>query len=242
MLMAINQNLLSPRQADRRLFLVAAIGFPLFVLIGYFKSYYASAFFDSPPVATNLVHVHGVVMSLWVIYFTVQILLIRTKNFKLHMTMGLIGIALAVVVVVTGTATAYDANLVRKSAPPGFDPYAFFLIPMGDMFRFVVYFAAAIYFRKSPAEHKSLMLLTAINFLPAALFRIPVVPPEYATLWAFGAADLIALACLAWHSFKHGKVNVVFAAGVVSMIVLTPIGIFLGGTSAWQNVAAWLVQ
>lgn len=238
--MAINSSFLTPRLADRRLFLAAAIGFPLIVFIGYFKSYYASAFFDSQPIANWLVHVHGIVMSVWVAYFTAQVVLIRTKNVKLHMTMGMVGVALAAVVVLTGLATAYDSNLVRQSAPPGVHPYAFFLLPLGDMVQFVIYFTAAVYYRKRPAEHKSLMLLTAINFVPAALFRLPVVAPEYTTLWAFGAADIVALACLAWHSWKHGKVNRVFAAGVLLMIVSVPLRLAIGETETWLAIAGWL--
>src|SRR5258707_11724402 len=86
--MAINANILR-RPSDRGLFLTAAILFPLLVLVGYFKSYYFSAFFDVRPVANALVHVHAVVMTLWVVYFTTQIALIRSKNVKLHMTMGM---------------------------------------------------------------------------------------------------------------------------------------------------------
>ena len=78
--------------------------------------------------------------------------------------MGLAGIALAAIVVIVGMATAYDAQLVRHAAPPGIDPHEFFLLPVGDMFLFVFYFAGAIYYRKRPLEHKSLMLMTAINF------------------------------------------------------------------------------
>src|ERR687890_369630 len=115
--MAINANQLR-RPSDRGLFLAAAILFPLVVLAGYFKSYYFSAFFDVRPVANTLVHAHGAVMTLWVVYFTAQIALIRTRNVRLHMTMGMAGVALAAVVVVVGLATAYDAQLVRHSAPP----------------------------------------------------------------------------------------------------------------------------
>lgn len=238
--MAANLTNMTPRLADRKLFLVAAIGFPLFVLIGYFRTYYGSALFNSPPLPSTIVHVHGVVMTLWVIYFSVQIALIRTKNVKLHMTMGMVGVALAVLVVVTGTATAYDASLVRASAPPGWDAKAFFLVPMFDMVQFVVLFGAAIYFRKRPAEHKSLMLLTALNFLPAALFRLPILPPEQGMIQAFGGASVIAIGCLMWHSVKHRKVNGVFAAGVVAMIVSVPLRIAIGETQAWQEMATLL--
>jgi hypothetical protein len=238
--MAINSNIIK-RPSDRGLFLTAAIGFPLLVLIGYFKSYYFSAFFaDAPPVANALVHAHGLVMSAWVIYFIVQVALIRTKNVRLHMTMGLSGIALAALVVVVGMATAYDAQLVRHAAPPGANPHSFFLLPVSDMTLFVLFFAGAVYYRKRPAEHKALMLLTAINFLPAALFRIPAVPPEYAEIWAFGVPALIAIACLTWHTAKHGKVNKVFAAGVFLLVAMIPTRFVVAGSQAWLQFVAWL--
>jgi len=239
--MAINANLL-PRQADRRLFLIAAIGFPLLVFIGYFKSYYFSAFFDVRPVANALVHAHGIVMSLWVVYFVTQVALIRSKNVKLHKRMGMAGIALAALVVVVGLATAYDAQLVRHSAPPGNDPHEFFILPVGDMLLFVVYFAAAIYYRKRPLEHKSLMLMTAINFAPAALFRIPVVPENYTPLFAFGIPALMAILYLAWLKVKHGKFNRAFVAAILLYLIALPLPfrMALAETQIWHQFAAWI--
>ena len=118
--MAVNADVLPRRRpSDRNFFLWAAILFPLVVLIGYFKSYYFSAFFDVPSVANALVHAHGIVMSVWVLYFVAQVALIRTKNVKLHMTLGLLGIALAASVIVVGLATAYDAQLVRHARAAG---------------------------------------------------------------------------------------------------------------------------
>jgi hypothetical protein len=231
--MAANVEVFNPRMADRRLFLGAAIGFPLLVLIGYFKSYYFSAFFDVPAVANKLVHAHGIVMSVWVLYFVAQTVLIRTRNVKIHMTMGMAGIALAALVIVVGMATAYDAQLVRGAAPPGVDPHAFFLLPAGDMLFFFIYFAGAIYYRKRPAEHKSLMLLTAIAFLPAALFRIPVVPPEYSMLWAFGTPAALAVGILAWHTKKRGKLNKPFALGTALLVIAVPLRPVIMESSAW---------
>jgi hypothetical protein len=236
--MAINSNIIK-RPSDRGLFLTAAIGFPLIVLAGYFKSYYFSAFFaDARPVANALVHAHGIVMSAWVIYFIAQVALIRTKNIKLHMSMGMAGIALAALAVITGLATAYDAQLVRRSAPPGADPHGFFFLPVFDMTLFVILFAAAIYYRKRPAEHKSLMLLTAINFLPAALFRIPLWQGEYTAVWAFGIPVLIAAACFAWYTAKHRKFNKVFAAGVLLLIAAFPIRFIVSASDAWLQLVA----
>jgi len=239
--MAANVQTLNPRLVDRKLFIAAAIGFPLVVLTGYFKSYYFSAFFpDSRPLANMLVHAHGLVMSTWVIYFVAQVALIRTKNVKLHMTMGMAGVVLAAIVIVVGMATAYDAQLVRHAAPPGANPHSFFILPVSDMTLFAILFSAAIYFRKRPIEHKSLMLLTAINFMPAALFRISVVPPEYTVLWAFGIPSLLAIGILAWHTWKHGKLNKVFAAGVALLLIAVPLRPIISETNAWLTFVGWI--
>ena len=234
--MAANIQTLSPRLAERKLFLAAAIVFPLVVLAGYFKSYYFSAFFaDARPLANALVHVHGLVMSGWVLYFVAQVFLIRSRNVKLHMTMGMVGVAFAAIVVITGMATAYDAQLVRGAAPPGANPHSFFIFPVSDMTLFVMFFSAAIYFRKRPTEHKSLMLLTAINFMPAALFRIPPVSAEYVVLWAFGTPALLAIGALAWHTWRHGKLNRVFGAGVALLLAAVPLRPIISETNAWLS-------
>ncbi|HZI19336.1 MAG TPA: hypothetical protein VEY09_12150 [Pyrinomonadaceae bacterium] len=228
------------RPSDRGLFLWAAILFPLFVLVGYFKSYYFSAFFDVRPIANSLVHAHGVVMSVWVLYFSAQVALVRSKNVRLHRRMGMAGVGLAALVVVVGLATAYDAHLVRGAAPAGLNPHGFLLIPLFDMLLFVLFFGAAVYYRRRPAEHKSLMLLTAINFLPAAVGRIPLAPAEYMILWAFGVPAVLALACLGWHTAKHGRLNRVFAAGVLLLIASGPLRIIIAGSQTWLELAARL--
>lgn len=237
--MAINANVFR-RPSDRNLFLAAAVGFPLLVFLGYLRTYYLSRFFDVPSVANWLVHLHGLTMSLWVMYFVAQVALIRSKNVRLHMKMGLAGIALAAIVIVVGMATAYDAQLVRGAAPPGINPHSFFVLPAGDMAMFVLLFAAAIYYRKQPTEHKTLMLMTAINFLPAAFFRAPFIPPEYINHWAFGLAYAIAIGCLIWHSVKHGKVNRVFLAAVILLVISAPLRFMFAETQAWLQFVARL--
>jgi hypothetical protein len=111
---------------------------------------------------------------------------------------------------------------------------------MLDMALFVVFFAGAIYYRKRPTEHKTLMLMTAIAFMPAALFRLPVVPPQLIIHWAFGAPMLVALACLGWHTAKHHKLNKVFAASVLLVIAAHPLRIALLNSEVWLRFTAWL--
>ena len=241
--MAANANIFNPRLADRKLFLVAAIGFPLLVLIGYFRTYYFRPFFvDVRPIPANIVHVHAVVMSLWVIYFTAQSLLIRTKNIRLHMTLGWAGVALAVLVVITGMAVAYDTHIVRQSAPPGLTGHQFFIVPTLGMLLFVALFAGAIYYRKKPAEHKGLMLITALNFLPPAVARMPVMPELLGIAWTDGFPDLIAVTCVGYHAWKHKKLNKVFAAGAGLLIFSHVAAIVFSNATPWLAFTDWLAS
>jgi hypothetical protein len=237
--MAVNAIILR-RPSDRSLYLVAAITFPLLVLTGYFKSYYGRGLFDGVPAPSTLAHVHGIVMSAWVLYFVAQVALVRTKNLKLHMTMGFAGIGLAALAVITGMTAAYYAHLVEHRAPGGLDPRSFFLIPVGDMLLFVIFFAGAIYYRKKPAIHKSLMLMTVINFLPPALARIPVVPPQFTILWAFGLSSLAGIVVLIYQKTVHGKIIWQYAAALAIFIFALPFRIWFSATETWMNFAGWL--
>jgi len=237
--MAANAQVLR-RPSDRSLFLIAAVVFPLLVLIGYARTYYFGSFFGAKPLATTLVHIHGFVMSTWVLYFVAQVALVRSKNLKLHMSMGFLGIALAALVVVVGMLTAWDAHMVRGVAPTGIPPHSFFLVPTFDMLLFVVFFAGAIYHRKRAAEHKTLMLMTAINFIPAAVARIPLgIPPKFMILQAFAIPFALGLAALAWHTRKHGKLNKTFAAAL-ALYALSLVRIPLAGSAIWLNFANWI--
>lgn len=236
--MALNANLLR-RPTDRNLFLAAAILFPLLVLTGYFKSYYFSAFFpDAQPIVNAIVHTHGLVMSAWVLYFTMQIVLVRTKNVKLHMTLGMVGIGLAALVVAVGLLTAYDSHIVRQTAPPGMSPYSFMIVPLGDLLLFAIFFGGAILYRGSSVEHKGLMLLTAINFMPPALARLPFIPPDYFLVVWLGGPTLTALGALLWLTMRHRKFNKILALGVFLLVASYPLRLVIGFSEGWINLMA----
>ena len=238
--MAVNANVLR-RPSDRGLFLTAAIGFPLLVFIGYFRSYYFGSFFGNT-IANSLVHFHGVVMTTWVLYFAAQVALVRSKNIKLHMTLGLAGIGLAALVVVVGLMTAYDAHIVRELAPPGVSGKAFMFIAVAEMSMFVLFFSGAILFRKRPTVHKPLMLMTAINFMPAALVRMPFVPPESMLLFGYGVPSAVALGLLIWQTVKYRKFQPILTVAVLLLIASYPFRFIFAGSETWMSIIDWIVQ
>jgi hypothetical protein len=135
-----------PRKTDRRLFQAAAIVFPLIVLAGFGRTYYLTPILGARPVTSALVHVHGLLMSLWVTLFVVQVSLVSARKVRVHQRLGYSAIALAVLIVGVGTVTAVRvAKYGSASAPPDIPRLQFLAVPMFDLVMFVILFGAAIY-------------------------------------------------------------------------------------------------
>jgi hypothetical protein len=227
---------------DRRLFMVAAIAFPLIVLAGFGRTYYLKGLFDVPPLASMLVHLHGLLMTAWVALFATQVWFISSKRIRQHQRLGYGGIALAVLIIAVGFITALRAGKYgAASTPRGVSPLSFLLVPLFDLLMFAILFGGAVYYRKKSAEHKRLMLLTAVNFLPPAVARIPIEPLQaLGPLWFFGFPATLALLCIGLDTWRNAKLNKIFIAGTVLLIASYVVRLMLMGTDAWMQAARWL--
>ena len=231
------------RLFDRRLYFAIAILFPAIVLLGFARTYYLKGLFATPPLPSGLVHLHGLVMTAWVVLFVVQVRLISTKRIRLHQKLGYASIGLAVLIIATGLPTALRAaKYGSTSTPPGAPPLSFLLIPTFDLVMFALFFGAAIVYRRRPAAHKALMLLTVLNFLPPALARIPIASLQATgPVWFFGFPTFVVLLCLILDARRHGRVNRVLAVGATAMVAGYIVRLALMTTPAWMSIAEWLV-
>jgi len=232
------------RLFDRRLFKAAAIVFPLVVLSGFARTYYLRGLFDVPPLPSLIVHLHGLTMTAWVALFITQVGLISSKRVRVHQQLGYIGIGLAAVILPIGFVTAARAaKYGSPSTPPGVNQLGFMIVPLVDLIMFTIFFAAAIYYRKRPAQHKMLMLLTAINFLPPAIARIPIAPLRaLGPLWFFGLPTVLILACIGLDRWRYGRFNLVFVAGALLLIVSYVTRLALMNSPGWLRAAGWLTS
>jgi hypothetical protein len=232
------------RTRERRFYLVAAILFAFIIVAGFARTYYLKGFFDAPPLASFMVHLHGIAMTGWVALFALQVWFIRTKKIRYHQTLGLASIVLAVFVVVIGFFTALSAaKNGAAAAPPDVPPLAFLVVPLTDLVMFIIFFSAAIYFRKQPANHKRMMLLTAVNFLPPAVARLPITSlTSFGPLFFFGLPALLLIVALIYDTWHHGRLNKLFLAGALLLIASYPLRLLLSGTGTWMQIAAWLTK
>jgi uncharacterized membrane protein YozB (DUF420 family) len=225
---------------EHRFFLAVAVLFPLITFLGFAPSYYLKAAFNSRPVPSMLVHIHGMVMSLWIILFSVQAYLISSKRIKLHMTLGLSSIGLAAVMFVTGLMTAVG-SAARGSGFPGYEPLVFMNVPFAGMFVFVILFGAAIYYRKNAANHKRLMLVTVVVFLSPSIARLPLpFIPVLGSIWFFGVPALIGLGLLGADTFRTGKLNRVFLYAMLFGTTSGPLMLWFAHTQTWLQFASWI--
>ncbi len=221
-------------EIEHRFFLAFAILFPVVTILGFVPNYVFTLPYQ-PPRMTPVVAVHSASMTAWIILFTVQAVLISTKRIRVHMTLGMLSIALAIVMVVSGLLTGYYATAAGRGFP-GFTPEEFFAVPAGDMITFAALFAAAIYYRKRSAEHKRLMLVVMLNFLAPSIARMPFpFIPDLGAIWLFGVPSVLGLVLIAADTYITGKLNRVFAAGLAFMIASGPIRIAICRTETWTE-------
>jgi hypothetical protein len=234
----------SRRTREKRFFLLAGILFPVLVIVGFSRNYYLRPFFDLAPLYSNMVRFHGVVMTAWILLFATQTWLVSSKRVKLHMKLGWAGVGLAVLVLVTGYLVSIGAIAHQTAADRGgIPPLVFLVVPIADLVLFVAFFGLAIAWRKYPAEHKRLMLLTAANFLPPAAARFPVESLQaLGPVWIFGVPTVLTIAALVFDTWRNKRLNPTFLIGSIVLIVSFPLRIVIGGTDAWMRIAEWMTS
>jgi hypothetical protein len=229
------------RVNDRRLYILAAILIPAIVLLGFARTYYLKPFFNTPDIPGRIVHLHGIVMTAWVVLFVAQVSLVARRRTKMHQRLGILGGVIAALVVIVGVLTALFA--AARGATPGPPALSFLIIPLGDMLIFAILIGLALYYRRKLPVHKRLMLLAAINLLTPAIARIPAqFIIDGGPLAFFGLTDLILLAVVAFDTIKHRRLHPVFLWGTIFLIAMQPLRLLLAGTNVWMGFAAALVR
>ena len=220
----------------RRLYATVALVAALVAFAGFAPTYYLKGLFGTPPLSA-LVHVHGLVMTLWIALFVAQVSLVGAGRVDLHRRLGIAGAVLALLVIAVGTQTAIEA--ARLGVSPGPPPLVFLAIPLGVVVVFAMLVATALYVRKRSDFHKRLMLIATLSLLTPAIARLPGLH-DGGPLVAFGLTDLLLLACVTYDTVKNRRLHPAFIWGGLLLIVSQPLRIALAFTPGWMQFATWL--
>ncbi len=229
---------------DRRRFTGVAVGFTFITLVGFAQTYYLKVLFGTPPLRP-LLHVHGIVMTAWVVLFSVQVGLIADRRTDLHRRLGVLGAVLAGMVVGTGVPVALTQghfHLVMHDDP--LEPALVFLpVPLGILLLFATFVAAAILLRRLAAYHKRFMALSCLSIISPGLDRLPLQFIVNADRWVlFVLNDVIIAACVAFDVLKNRRVHPAWLWGGAMVLSVQVVTLALRNTHAWLRLAEWILK
>lgn len=215
----------------------AAIAVAFIVFAGFARTYYLKELFGTRSLPL-LLHVHGLVMTLWFVLFLVQVRLVAARRTDLHRRLGILGAFWALLVVVVGTTTIIARD--RLHFRPGQSG-------AGIAFQFSIFlvFAAlitgALLLRHRSDFHKRLMLLASVSILQPAIVRLPLRFIQTNPLVSFGLLDLCVLAPVAFDTIKSRRLHPAFGWGALLIVASQPLSFLLGATHVWTRFATWLL-
>ena len=231
---------------DRVFYSGMAIAMAGTVFIGFARTYYLSAFFGTSTTFSGgpfspVIRLHAVLFTSWTLLFVVQTSLVATHRVAVHRQLGIGVASVGAAMVVVGTATALQLTY-RGGAPPGVDPRAFLVVPLGDMFVFGILLPAALWLRTNKEAHKRLMLLAFTSILAAAVARFPGVL-QRGPLWFFGLTFLPILTVgMTYDLITRRRVHPAYLWGGAFLILSVPARLALSSTHAWLAIAGKIIS
>ena len=236
---------IQPGTHDRKFYCGVALAMAFTVLVGFGPSFYLRGIFHKPT-PTGMTYlplvtlVHATLFTGWVLLFIVQTTLVAKQNVALHRKLGIAGGVLAVAMIVAGSSTAI-AMARRGGAPPGADPLAFMVIPLGDIFMFTLFVASALALRRNKETHKRLMVLAYVSIIAAATARWPGVLP-LGPFWYYGLAFLFLAAAVMYDVATRRRLHPAYLLGGLALVLSVPGRLMLSGTPLWHSFAQMLVR
>ncbi len=202
------------------------------------------------PAAKTMIVTHAISMTLWMVLFFAQPLLIALKRHKVHMLMGKIGAVLATLIVVLGIMTGIHA--VKATGPEmfiwGITYKQFLSVPILSIVGFGVYVALGVWKRRKPQFHRAMMLLATLSAMSAAISRIDALSNLYiGTIWmhafgpflftlVFGAVIIPAKWLLT------GKPDRIYNIGFATLVAMSLFIWQIATTPVWDTVADFLLR
>ena len=237
----MNVTVTSERRFDRRLYLCASLIFLALVFWTFARTFYLKSFFGTPPLSL-LLHIHGTVMTGWVVLLVAQTSLIAAHRVQWHRRLGVFGAVWAALVVLFGSITTLHAAAreVRGHTEFAVGQVIITSLDLLQMLFFAAFVAIAIWQRHRPDYHKRLMLLTIACMLPDALARLPV--SFMTNMLIMVGLDAFILICVGVDTIWHRRLHPAFAWGALLFVGAFHAALYLTQTRVWIAFAESLLS
>lgn len=224
-------SVISARANEHRYFLAAAVVLTALVTWAFSFEYRDLI---HPGQFTLLVQMHGLVMFTWVGLFLTQVALIVWHRPRWHRRLGVIGTAVAVLVVALGVPTAIVAcRLGGDHLPPRVTPAHFLALAFTDLAAFALLVGSALALRQRPDYHKRLMLLANMPPLIAALVRL--VGFLHLGIGPTPLRNILLLAFIVVDTVRARRLHPAYVAGAACLIAADVGASALVGTAVWAG-------
>lgn len=200
----------------------------LIAMAGFGRSFFAAIAageFDRP----WFVHVHGIVMFSWLLFFIAQAGLAGTGHLKLHMRLGLVGLPLFVLVMI-GAIVVSVLGLIHTPPPIERLIDNIFLLQLFAFVLLPLFFSLGMTARrKRPDHHKRYMLLLTFLMVEAALSRIDYIPGMgsqdtfYWVQYLYLDTILLALVLYDWRTLGRPHPATLIGGGIIIAYQLTAV-------------------
>jgi hypothetical protein len=221
---------------DRRFYCIMAIVSAVLVFIGFSPTYYLKTHYPLSPALSVLIHVHGLVFTLWMLYFVLQTALIAVDRPSLHRKLGLTGAFLGPAMIVLGLIVSFTAVRLHHGGGP-YDAETIFLVALADLFTFTLFFTTGYLYRRDRDTHQRLMLLSVTaGLIGPALGRLGIhgVPAPALALLSLS----FLLAGPIYDLVTRRRIHPAYRYGVAfALITFTPLRFALGATPWWHHMA-----
>lgn len=227
----------------RGFYLGLALLMTVFAVGGFWRTYWGPLFGGTLELHW-LLHLHGVVFTLWLILLITQTGLVFRGRTHMHQTLGkYVGVFWGLAVITVGLSALFGH--ISPAIGQEFESLQGFIANLpaggGDIFGFVVLFGAGIAYRKRPAVHKRLMVMATAVLLPAAAGRIAREVPSLGVFLVF-AAPLVFVALAMCHDWwVERRVHPTYLIGGAFVLLLEARFFFLG-SETWQNISGQIAQ
>ena len=243
------------RPLEDRFFVAMAGVCAVIAFTGFAQTYWlqvpAGTFNGSP-----LVHLHGLLFSLWTLFFLSQATFIATGRYMDHRAWGLFGIALATAMLFTGLMVAVGGLQHRIEQGHGDAGRAFLIVPGSAMLLFAGFVTAAILNRRRSNWHKRFMLVATVSLLNAPIARFfflaatgggpglrpglgPPRPVEFSLMPAL-LGDLIIVLAILFDWRTRGRPHPAFLWGLGGLLAVQFLRVPISRTDAWLGFADFL--
>jgi hypothetical protein len=225
---------------ERRFYLWTAALMVAVTFIGFARTYYLRGFFHGRAL-TLFLHIHGAVMSGWVVLFLVQSALIAGHRARLHRRLGVLGACLGALVVIFGATATLMAAAREVRGHTGFVPFqlSILALELTQMLLFAWFLGTALRQRRRPDVHKRYMLLATLCMLPNPEVRmLPFIQSNLVILLRWSAVVFVLVAV---DGARSGRIHTSFVRGAAIANAALYIAYFGSLTAGWRNLASRMV-